>query len=128
NIRQSAAPSVAAIVSMQSVADSKIRGALHSDIQRRVNAQSAFVHRFCPVSRFEIFPELLEKVRRQVIAWILNMQPKRSFLSRSFFTRRNSSFFLHSAQDKIPAPQRALRIVQRQIDWPAHDSRKHRGR
>src|SRR4030095_12086211 len=71
NIRQAAAPAVTTIVGMKPVAHGEVRGPLHRYIKRGVDTQSAFMHGFGSVSRFQIFSNFLEKIGCQIIARIL---------------------------------------------------------
>ena len=60
-VRQVAAPAVAAVIRVETVADSTICILLHIDVERGVNTQSLRVDGFRTVSAFEIFADLLEK-------------------------------------------------------------------
>jgi len=53
--------------------------ALHADVQRGVDAQPTLVHRLRAVRGFQILADILEEVRRQVVARILNVQAERRF-------------------------------------------------
>ena len=46
NIGKIAAPAVPAVIGVQTVPDPAVRGALHVHVERRVHAQTTFVHRF----------------------------------------------------------------------------------
>ena len=122
-----AAPAVAAIVGVQSVANGLIGGLLHLDVQRGVDAQAAFVDGFGAVGGFEILANVLEEIRRQIVARILDVQAQGSFLGGGFLDGRDFSLFHHLMENQIAAGERARRIDERRIDGAANHSGEQRG-
>ena len=68
NVGEIAAPAVAAIVGVQTVANGLIRGALHGNVERSVNAQALFVNGGGAVGALQILPKLLDEVGREIVA------------------------------------------------------------
>ena len=68
DIVELAAPAVTPVVGVQAVADGLVGGALHGDVERRVHAQPAFVHRFGAIGAFQILADFFDEIRRQGIA------------------------------------------------------------
>ena len=127
NIRQPAAPSVTPVVAVQTIAHRLIRRALHRDIQRRVNAQPALMHRFGSVGRFQILANFFEKIRRQIVARILHMQTERRLLRRFLFGARRSfpsSSIRYST--RLRRAKCARRIRQRRKFRPIHHAGEQR--
>src|SRR5271167_4559228 len=60
-----AMPSVAALVGRKSIEQCLPRGFLHIHIERRINAQPAFVHLIAAVFRFQVTPHFLYIMRCQ---------------------------------------------------------------
>ncbi len=104
---------MAALIRVQAVAQRLVGNALQVDIQRGVNTQAPLVNRFGSVRRFEGLSNLLEKIRREVVARILDVQTERRLPGRSFFYRRDFPFFLHAMQREIAARERGLGIQER---------------
>ena len=98
-----ALPAVAPFVTVQTIAQSLVRDALHVDIQRGVNTQAALVDSRRSIRRFEILANLFEEIRCKVVARILNVQPERRFSGVAFFCRRNLPFFFHAMDHQIAA-------------------------
>jgi hypothetical protein len=86
---------VAALVGVQTAPQRLIGHALHVDVQRGVDAQAALVHRLRAVGCFEVFPDFLEKIGRQVIAWILQVQAERRLDRGGFLLGPNFPLFSH---------------------------------
>ena len=112
-VGQAAAPSVTAIIRVKTVSNSLIRRALHLYVERRVYAQTSFVNGLGAVSGFEVLANVFKKIRRQVVARILNMQAERHLLGVGRVRGRNFAFFFHAAQNQIAAIERSLRIGDR---------------
>ncbi len=108
-----ALPTVPPFVAVQAVAQGLVGDALQADVQRGVDAQPALVNGFGAVGGLEIFANVFEKVRREVVARILNVQTERRFPGRSLFRRRDLPFVLHAMEHQIAAVKRELRIRER---------------
>ena len=57
-------PAVAALISVQAIAQRLVGNALQVDIQRGVNTQATLVNRFGSVRCFQVLSNLFEKIRR----------------------------------------------------------------
>src|SRR6266481_2463357 len=77
DVGEIASPTVASFVAVQTVAERLVGDALHVYVQGSVDAQPALVDRFGPVRGFKVLTNLLEEVRREVVARILNVQTDR---------------------------------------------------
>ncbi len=106
-------PSVSALVSMQTIAERLVGDALHVDVQCGVHPQPAFVHGFRAVGGFQILANLLEKVWREVVARILNVQTQRRFSRSGFIRRRDLAFFFHAVDHQISAVECEFGIGER---------------
>ena len=126
HVGQIAFPAVAALVSMQPVAQGLIGDALEVGVQRGIHAQAAFVDRRRPVRCFEVFSNLFKKIRREVIARILHVQAECRLGGGGFFSRRDFSFFFHAVQHQVAPRQRAFGVEQRGIFRPVDHSREQR--
>ena len=72
---QIAAPAVPPVVGVQAVAHGAVGGALHGDVERRVDAQAALVHRLGAVGALEIFADFLDEIWRQVLRGACTCSP-----------------------------------------------------
>ena len=120
------APTMAAIVDVQAIANGLIGGFLHLDIQRGVDAQAAFVNGFGAVGRFEILANVFKEVGREIVARVLEMKAERSLAGGFFFSRSDLPFFAHLVNDKIAAREGTSRIGKRRVNGPAHHAGEER--
>ena len=121
------APAVAPIVTVQAIAHGLVRGALHRDVQRSVDAQAALIDSFGAVGAFKILADLLNEIRSEIVARNFEIQPHRlrdRALRRGI---RNFSERGHALEHKIAAIERLLRMQYRRISGSANQSRQRRG-
>ena len=112
---------------MQAVTNGLIGGLLHLDVERGVDAQAAFVDSFGAVGGFEIFADVFEEIRRQVVARILHVEAERRFLGGFFLGGRDFPLFHHLMDHQIAAGQGARGIHERRIDGTADHAGEQRG-
>ena len=109
---QIAAPAVAAIVVMQAIKHGLIGGALHRDIQRRVNAQALLVHGGGAVGAFEILANFFDEIRREIVVRRRQMQRQRSGAAASASAEVILPLVRHQREHQIAAGARALRMQE----------------
>ena len=126
NVGQAAAPAVAAVVGVETVANGLVGRALHIHVERGVHAQTAFVDRFSAVSEFEVLANFLKEVRREIVARILEVKTERGIHGGPFFGGRDLAFFRHATQDEIAAGERAGGVGDGRIDGSADHAGEER--
>ena len=113
-------------VGVQALANRSIRGALHGCVQHGIDAQAALVHRLGSVSALQVLANLLEEVRRQVIARVLQVQGKRLLHGLLRFAHADAPVVVHALDHQVAPRQRALVVEHRRIDRPADQGGKQR--
>src|SRR6266704_3429850 len=113
HIRQIPFPPVAPLVGVQTIAQRLVREALHVDVQRGVDAQSALVDGFRAVRGFKILANVLEEIWREVVMRILNVQTERRIPGGGFFRRRDLPLVFHAMDHQIAAAKSGFRIRER---------------
>ena len=124
NILQAAAPPMASIVFVQAVENSAIGGALHGDIQRRINAQPLLVHGCGAVSLLEILPDVFDEVRRQIVVRRRKMKRERRERGRFRIRGTNLALVRHQREHQISPRARPLPVKHGRIRRAANDTRK----
>src|SRR5580693_131187 len=112
---------------MQAVAYGLVGGFLHCGVKRSVNAQSLFVDGCGAVGVFEIFANVFDEVRSEVVASRKNVQTERLFCGGRSLRRGDFVVASHERENKIASREGALRMVDRRVNRSADDCRERGG-
>ena len=115
HVQQVALPSMAPLVSGETVAHGLLGGPLHLQVQRRVNPQPSFMHLLRSVLLLQILADFFHEIWGDVVGFALNVKPQRRILGALSFCRGDLAIFQHVVDHQVPATQRALWIVDRGI-------------
>jgi hypothetical protein len=121
-------PAVAAFIRSETVEHSLIRGLLQIHVERGIDFQSALVDLIGSVFVFQVAANLFDKIRRERIGVVGQMQYERSGARVGGLRGGDLAVFQHGIDYQSPSPQGAVRIPDRRIHGRALGQTREQGR